>query len=184
MIALDKSQTIQIIMILPERTLERFFEKPERKPERKKERSNPSQETLSFDTPDSERNAERNLGGTRTDTKQKESSKNVCKKELTESAYAFEDLDFKKTWDEWTEYRRQLKRPLTPLSIKRQNLFLLKFPREIAIKMITQSIEQGWQGIHELKTNSNGTHQQPSYKRKQAGLNHLLDSIQQHSGTE
>lgn len=64
--------------------------------------------------------------------------------------------DFEKSWIEWVNYRKQLKKTLTEISAKRQLEFLSK--QSNPIKVIEQSIMNQWQGLFELKTgNYNGT---------------------------
>lgn len=64
-------------------------------------------------------------------------------------------------WAEWEQHRKEQgkKGRLTPTAIKRQFAFLAKQPDPNAC--ILQSIQHGWQGIFELKTNgaSNGNGQ-------------------------
>lgn len=59
----------------------------------------------------------------------------------------------KERWEEWVKFRRQLKKPLTDLSIQKQ----IKFLSECQAKgqnpnlIIEQSIQNGWTGLFELK---------------------------------
>ena len=62
---------------------------------------------------------------------------------------------FKKTFNEWTEYRKEIKKPLTNSAIKKQLNFLAKQPNPAAV--IEQSIMNSWQGLFELKNQTNGT---------------------------
>lgn len=61
----------------------------------------------------------------------------------------------KETWEEWIKFRKQLKKPLTELSVQKQ----LKFLSECQAKnqnpnlIIEQSIQNGWLGLFELKKN-------------------------------
>lgn len=61
----------------------------------------------------------------------------------------------KERWEEWIKFRRQLKKPLTELSVQKQ----LKFLGECQAKnqnpnlIIEQSIQNGWSGLFELKKN-------------------------------
>ena len=62
----------------------------------------------------------------------------------------------KERWEEWVKFRRQLKKPLTDLSIQKQ----IKFLGECQAKgqnpnlIIEQSIQNGWTGLFELKKNT------------------------------
>jgi hypothetical protein len=64
--------------------------------------------------------------------------------------------EFMNTWKEWEVYRKQIKKPLTKIGIKKQLKSLIEHGPDIAIKMLNQSMENGWQGIFELRENNNG----------------------------
>lgn len=55
-----------------------------------------------------------------------------------------------KAWAEWETHRKQIRKPLTPLSIKKQLAELAKTPKD-ANAMIDQAIRLGWTGIYALK---------------------------------
>ena len=55
--------------------------------------------------------------------------------------------DFQDTWFEWEEHRKQKKKKLTPLSVKKQVNELSKYSLDVVIKAINESIMNGWQGI-------------------------------------
>ncbi|RKY08527.1 MAG: hypothetical protein DRP56_04000 [Planctomycetota bacterium] len=55
--------------------------------------------------------------------------------------------EFLKTWDEWNQYRKDIKKKLTPLTAQKQLKKLAEFPVEQAIKTIETSITNGWQGL-------------------------------------
>lgn len=61
---------------------------------------------------------------------------------------------FLAVWEEWQQYRKEIKKPLKPTSIKYQLRKLKEYPPETAAAMLTQSIENQWQGIFELKNGS------------------------------
>lgn len=63
----------------------------------------------------------------------------------------FETSEFVETWVEWTTDRRARKKPVTPLAARKQIKLLGKFPVEVAIAMINQSILSGWTGIFQLR---------------------------------
>jgi hypothetical protein len=56
---------------------------------------------------------------------------------------------FEATWAEWCQYRRELRKRLTPCSIRRQIHKLEGFGHNAAIASIERSIENGWQGLFE-----------------------------------
>ncbi len=53
-------------------------------------------------------------------------------------------------WEEWCQYRKQIKKKLTPLSAKKQIEFLGKY-KSIYVQIINQSIQNGWTGLFPLK---------------------------------
>jgi hypothetical protein len=56
---------------------------------------------------------------------------------------------FRKAWAEWREYRGQIKKPLKPLSLRKQLEELASWRPERAIAAIEHSIARGYQGIFE-----------------------------------
>lgn len=62
---------------------------------------------------------------------------------------------FMEAWIEWDTFRSETKHKLTPTTIKKQLAQLSKFPVDTAIAMLNQSIERGWQGIFDVKSNGN-----------------------------
>ena len=54
-------------------------------------------------------------------------------------------------WEEWIQYRKEIKKTLKPTTIKRQLARLNKYRPEVAAEMLAQSIENQWTGIFELK---------------------------------
>jgi hypothetical protein len=63
--------------------------------------------------------------------------------------------EFVETWSNWVEYRREIKHKLTESTIKQQLKMLRRFGPDIGAAMLNQSIQNGWQGIFELKGISN-----------------------------
>jgi hypothetical protein len=125
--------------------------------------------SVSSISPDTNKDSIPDTDGTVTRTKQKECSNNEVKKN-TEIEYAFASLEFRKTFDEWIVYRKEIKKPLTDTSIKKQMEVLKKEKEENAIEILNQSMEHGWIGFQPLKTNragfpgisKNGYHEQTS----------------------
>jgi biotin operon repressor len=60
---------------------------------------------------------------------------------------------FRNAWGEWLEYRRQRKQSLTSATIGKQLKKLAAWGPVVAVQSIEQSIEHGWQGLFELKSN-------------------------------
>lgn len=61
--------------------------------------------------------------------------------------------NFVSIWKDWAKFRRERKKPLTETTVKRQVSKLKKWPEDIAIAMVDQSINNSWQGIFELNPN-------------------------------
>lgn len=57
----------------------------------------------------------------------------------------------KSAWSNWVDYRKEIKKKLTPLMIKQQ-LILLAENKEDHAKIITTSIQNGWTGLFPLKS--------------------------------
>jgi hypothetical protein len=56
---------------------------------------------------------------------------------------------FTDTWAAWEQHRKELHKPLTPLTIKKQLKFLLAQPDPVAV--IDQAIQNSWQGLFPLR---------------------------------
>ena len=69
--------------------------------------------------------------------------------DLFKEVFPNDNVEFGKAWGEWVEYRKQIKKKLTPLSAKKQLEFLKGQPDPI--KCINQSIQNQWQGLFEVK---------------------------------
>ena len=69
------------------------------------------------------------------------------------------NMGLSETWEEWIKHRRDIKKPLTPESIKRQVNFLEKSKPEDRIGIIEQSIRNGYTGLFHLKGNKHGNNQ-------------------------
>lgn len=61
--------------------------------------------------------------------------------------------EFLATWKDWLAYRKEIKKTMTERTQKMQLKKLSGYSVGIAIAMIEQSIENGWQGIFDLKDN-------------------------------
>ena len=90
---------------------------------------------------------------TRTSTENGHTKENKKNKKTTSVQFPDElNVDsFLVVWDEWVQYRKEIKKPLNPTSIKYQLNKLKKHSPETAAAMLAQSIENQWQGIFELK---------------------------------
>jgi len=63
-------------------------------------------------------------------------------------ALPFESTRFKEAWEDWSEHRRKIKKPMTP---KAESLNLKKLPNDEAeaILWIENAIANCWQGLYE-----------------------------------
>lgn len=58
-------------------------------------------------------------------------------------------------WEEWLQYRREIKKKLPPSTVKKQMKFLGGRAGPEIVSIINQSIVNGWTGLFELKNNGN-----------------------------
>lgn len=73
---------------------------------------------------------------------------------------ALVSIDFEDAFFDFMLHRKQMRKPLTQLAGERILARLAKYPINVAVAMLCQSIENGWQGVFELKNgNGNGAHQ-------------------------
>ncbi len=49
-------------------------------------------------------------------------------------------------WDEWVQYRKEIRKTLKPITIKKQMLFLSKY-KEQHEEILETSMMNGWQGL-------------------------------------
>lgn len=97
-------------------------------------------------------------GGSRLPTYSIEDNKEDNKKENIVLPYGEE---FKVVWDKWETYRKQTKKPLTPMTRTEQIDMLKKLSNERqAIETINKSIAFGWQGLFVTKQ-TNGNYKAP-----------------------
>ena len=84
-------------------------------------------------------------------------NKNKGEKKLKpdfELIFPFQSESFTTAWDVFIKFRKEIKKPLAKTSQQAQLKKLSEYPESVAIKMIEQSIANGWQGIFELKENT------------------------------
>lgn len=82
--------------------------------------------------------------------KPKEPKKNLNK---PKTELPFSSSSFQNSWNEWLQYRKQIRKKMTPITIKRQLGKLAKYKEGEAVAMIEQSMEKGWSGLFEVKDN-------------------------------
>jgi hypothetical protein len=89
--------------------------------------------------------------------KEKESKEDKSKVNEIGDLQEYENLnneDFKKSYQEWIDYKKEKRKALTQSTVIKQLEFLNKQPDPIAC--INKSIQSGWQGLFEVKDNNNG----------------------------
>ena len=95
------------------------------------------------------------------------------KNKVEEIIFPFDSLEFKSMWSNWIEFRRQIKKPYkSDMSLQGALKNLSKYPEDVAIKMIEQSIANQWQGIFELKQQQNN-----GITKKQQQTNGIVNSF-------
>jgi hypothetical protein len=83
------------------------------------------------------------------------SNKKVAKEKLD---LPFPSKEFSEAWQQWEQYRKEKRKPITPTSAKMQFKEFLVMGEARAIAAINHSITKDWQGIFEPEGNgSNGT---------------------------
>jgi len=55
------------------------------------------------------------------------------------------------SWENWLNYRKEIKKRMTPMSIKKQLTLLSKYSYQEQQEMIDQSIQNGWTGLFPSK---------------------------------
>lgn len=56
-------------------------------------------------------------------------------------------VEFSDAWNAWKKYRRELRKPLTPSTIKTQLQRLSGYSESQAVETLQKAIERGWQGL-------------------------------------
>jgi hypothetical protein len=87
----------------------------------------------------------------------------MAKRNLKENGVhlPFSDENFIAKWQEWLQYRKERRlAAYTPTGLKATFTRLKRISQDnhsTAMQIIDQSLENGWQGLFELKNISNGT---------------------------
>ena len=79
------------------------------------------------------------------------------------------DENYVEIWNEWISYRKQIKKPIKPVSEQKAYDNLLKLSGNspaTARKIIDQSIANSWQGLFELKEKTEPKQHTPPAQRK------------------
>jgi len=83
---------------------------------------------------------------------------------------------FLEAWKDWETHRKEKKKTLTPLTVKKQMAELSKYSPNTAIAMIEESIKNGWTGIFELKTQGdNGGLSREAKKKQEDELSDMME---------
>jgi hypothetical protein len=98
---------------------------------------------------------------------------------VIEEKHMLLDEGLNRTFEEFIQHRKQLKKPMTMIAITRMKAKLNRYEARNAEAMLLQSMEQGWSGIFELKSNEN---EKGKTRAEQAleniGNNGNLDSLE------
>jgi hypothetical protein len=78
----------------------------------------------------------------------------------------FSSDEFRKAWSEWEQHRREIKKPLTPTSIRKQLEDLAKMSEAESIAAMHRSIASGWQGIFAASSKTKPDHRQVKAARE------------------
>lgn len=87
-------------------------------------------------------------------TLKKTLKKKVCHSSLPDELPQVEG--FIEIWNDWVQYRKEIKKPLTPTAVKRQFKKLLEFKSKgyDLVKIVDTSISRHWQDFFEPKENN------------------------------
>jgi uncharacterized protein YdaU (DUF1376 family) len=95
-------------------------------------------------------------------TEEKKMETTIIKKEYFLDMLPIDSTQqFIESWNEWCDFRREIKKKLTKLSAKKQLTFLFNQPDPI--KCINQSIQNGWTGLFEVTQKQAGKIMQNDY---------------------
>ena len=75
-------------------------------------------------------------------------------------------------FDEWMQYRKEIKKPYkSQASVQKLIKKLAKYDYETQQKMVDQSMENGWQGLFEVKEEMKKKSSLPSFAELHRNLN-------------
>ena len=78
----------------------------------------------------------------------------------------FSSNEFREAWADWEQHRREIKKPLTPTSTRKQLENLSKMNEAEAIGAMHQSIANGYQGIFAASSKAKPDHRQAKAARE------------------
>lgn len=76
-------------------------------------------------------------------------------------------------YQDFIQYRKEIKKPITEIAAKQHIQLLCKYPRDIQAEIFKQSISSGWSGLFEIKQKKQFT--QPTNKRE--NFNNLVNEV-------
>jgi len=91
-----------------------------------------------------------------------------------EVALPFGSDEFSVAWSEWVQHRKEIKKKMTALTIKKQLNALSKIGESRSIAAIENSITKGYQGIYE-ETNYQSKPAQPAHRQRNNNYNETQD---------
>lgn len=118
-------------------------------------------EQLGIQQEDSRKTAEKQQEDTNKNDKNKKKEKNEKKESLLQLVFPFDSPEFMTRWGQWKEYKKQQHRftykcEKTEQAALKQLGELAGGQEWVALRIIEQSIANGWQGLFELKNQTNG----------------------------
>ena len=84
---------------------------------------------------------------------------------------------FRSHWERWVKYRKERRNPLVESTIESQLVFLSKYSEEVAIWIIEKSINKGWQGLFEPKSDELAAMAAKKEKGKGDGIFDILNNF-------
>lgn len=78
----------------------------------------------------------------------------------------FSSNEFREAWRDWEQHRREIKKPLTPTSTRKQLEDLSKMSEAESIAAMHRSIANGWQGIFAASSKTKPDHRQAKAARE------------------
>ena len=74
----------------------------------------------------------------------------------------FESEEFKEAWNDWVTFRKEIRKPLAPSTIKRQFKTIAAWGERMSIRIIETNISNGWYGLRDYNVSNVTPIQMPS----------------------
>ena len=116
-----------------------------------------SESYSSFSEPNSEPHSSGIANDVRLNSEPRAHKKNKNNQKKEQAFYFPPELrseEFKIAWQSWVEFRREMRKKLTPSTITKQLKLLATFGDSKAVRSIDRSIMQGWQGLFDPDKNA------------------------------